>query len=160
MAGEFMSVDVKGLKELDDLLKSLPEQIQRKALAQANLAGAAVLKEEAKLRVPVRTDPSGPMKVGKKATKARLPGFLKASIKAWRIKKGAQGSVTHGVGTRGYAFYGKFLEFGTKYISPRPFLRPALDAAYLRAIEAVAAVLRTKIEKEIVKQAKGPSSTP
>lgn len=160
MAGELTTVDIKGLKELDDLLKSLPEQIQRKALAQANLAGATVLKEEAKSRVPVRSDPPGPIKVGKNASKARLPGFLKASIKAWRIKKGAKGSVTHGVGTRGMAFYGKFLEFGTKYISPRPFLRPALDAAYLKAIDAVAAVLRTKIEKEIVKQAKGPTSTP
>jgi HK97 gp10 family phage protein len=156
MAGEFMSVDVKGLKELDDLLKSLPEQIQRKALAQANLAGAAVLKEEAKSRAPVRSE-GGPMKVGKNASKARLPGFLRASIKAWRIKKGAQGSVTHGVGTRGYAFYGKFLEFGTKYITPRPFLRPALDNAYLRAIDAVAAVLKRKVEKEIVKQAKAPN---
>jgi len=157
MAGEFMNVDVKGLKELDDLLKSLPEQIQRKALAQANLAGAAVLKEEAKSRAPVRSDPPGPMKVSKGSSKGRLPGFLRASIKAWRIKGGAKGSVTHGIGTRGYAFYGKFLEFGTKYITARPFLRPALDVAYLRAIEAVASVLKQKIEKEIVKQAKGPN---
>jgi HK97 gp10 family phage protein len=156
MAGEFMSVDVKGLKELDDLLKSLPEEIQRKALASANLAGAQVLREEARSRAPVRSE-GGPMKVGKNASKARLPGFLRASIKAWRIKGSGKGSVTHGVGARGMAFYGKFLEFGTKYISPRPFLRPALDAAYLRAIEAVGKVLKQKVEKEIVKQAKGPN---
>ena len=152
MAGEIINVDVKGLKELDEFLKSLPEQIQRKALVQATSAGARVLRDSARGRIPVRTHPSGPIKVGKKASKARLPGYLRASLGVWRIKKGALGTVTYGVGARGYAFYGKFLEFGTKYINPRPFLRPALDNSYLWAIEAVASVLRQKIEKEIAKQ--------
>jgi len=140
MAGELFTVDVKGLKELDDFLRTLPEQIQRKALVQATAAGARVIRDSARGRVPVGHHP--PIKVGKKATKARLPGFLRASIGTWRIKNGARGTVTYGVGARGYAFYGKFLEFGTKYISARPFLRPALDAAYLRAIDAVGKALK------------------
>jgi len=150
VAGEITTVDVKGLKELDDFLRSLPEQIQRKALMQATAAGARVIRDSAKGRVPVGHHP--PIKVDKKASKARLPGYLRASIGTWRIKKGALGTVTYGVGARGYAFYGKFLEFGTKYITARPFLRPALDSSYLWAIEAVAAVLKQKIEKEIAKQ--------
>ena len=72
-----VTVEIKGLKELDQFLKSLPEQIQRKALVQANLAGAAVIREEAKLRAPVRSDTRA-MKVGKNSTKATLPGFLRA----------------------------------------------------------------------------------
>lgn len=149
-----VTVDIKGLKELDQFLKSLPEQIQRKALAQANLAGAAVIREEAKLRAPVRSDARA-MRVGKNSTKATLPGFLRASIRAWRLKKGSTSTVSHAVGVSGKAYYGKFIEFGTKYIAARPFLRPALDAAYLRAIEAVGKVLKVKIEKEIAKQGRG-----
>lgn len=156
MAGELTTIDIKGLKELDDFLRQLPEQIQRKALVQATAAGARVIRDGARGRVPVRAIPSGPIKVGKKATKARLPGYLRASIGTWRIKKAAKGTVTYGVGARGYAFYGKFLEFGTKYITARPFLRPALDALHLWAIEAVASVLRQKVEKEIAKQSRAP----
>lgn len=154
MAGEFTTVDIKGLKELDDFLKSLPEKLQRKALMQATAAGARVLRDSARGRIPVRVNPPGPMKVYKKASRARLPGYLKAALGIWRIKKGTTSTVTYGIGARGYAFYGKFLEFGTKYITARPFLRPALDSAHLWAIEAVASVLRQKIEKEIAKQAK------
>ena len=152
MAGELITTEVKGLKELDEFLKRLPEQIQRKALMQATAAGARVLRDSARGRVPVRANPPSPIKVSKGATKGRMPGFLRASIGTWRIKKGASGTVTYGVGSRGYAFYGKFLEFGTKYITARPFLRPALDSSYLWAIEAVASVLKQKIEKEIAKQ--------
>lgn len=154
MAGEITTVDVKGLKELDDFLKSLPEQIQRKALVQATAAGARVLRDAAKGRIPIRADPPGPIKVGRRSTRARLPGYLRAALGVWRIKKGSTSTVTYGIGARGYAFYGKFLEFGTKYIRARPFLRPALDSAHLWAIEAVASVLRRKIEREIAKTAK------
>jgi len=154
MAGEIINVDVKGLKELDEFLKTLPEKIQRKALMQATSAGARVIRDSARGRIPVRTNPRGPIKVGKDALKARLPGYLRASLGIWRIKKGAKGTVTYGVGARGYAFYGKFLEFGTKYITARPFLRPALDNSYLWAIEAVASVLKQKIEREIAKQSR------
>ncbi len=154
MAGEITTVDVKGLKELDEFLKNLPKHLQRKALAQANLAGAAVIRDEAKLRAPVRADARA-IRVGKNSTKATLPGFLKASIRAWRLKKGSTSTVSHAVGVSGKAYYGKFIEFGTRHISARPFLRPALDAAYLRAIDAVGKVLKQKIEREIAKQARG-----
>ncbi len=40
-------------------------------------------------------------------------------------------------------------------MAARPFLRLALDNAYLRAIEAVGKVLKVKIEKEIAKQGRG-----
>jgi HK97 gp10 family phage protein len=159
MAGEITTVDVKGLKELDQFLMNLPEQIQRKALTQATAAGARVIRDAAKGRIPVRSDPPGPMRASssKKSTKYRLPGYLRAALGVWRIKKGSTATVTYGVGARGYAFYGKFLEFGTRFITARPFLRPALDSSHLWAIEAVASVLKQKIEKEIAKQAKVPT---
>lgn len=150
----FKDVEVKGLKELDEFLKQLPEQIQRRALQQATLAGARVIRDSAAGRAPMRYFPPGPMKAYKSSSKYRLPGFLRASVKVWRLKKDAKGTVSYAVGARGLAFYGRFVEFGTRFVGARPFLRPALDAMHLWAIEAVAAVLRQKIEKEIAKQSR------
>jgi HK97 gp10 family phage protein len=54
-------------------------------------------------------------------------GVTKAEI-AFTIEIGAKGNVVEGiVGVkRGKAFYAKFLEFGTRKMPARPFLRPAV----------------------------------
>ena len=146
-----LQFEIKGLKELDEVLKTFPEKVQRNAIASACFAGAAVWREGAKGRVPVRTSPAGLVRMGKGA-QGRLPGFLRASIRVWK-KRGIQGgaTVTYGVGTRGYAFYGKFLEFGTSKMSARPGLRPAVDALVGWATEAMRARLEQRIAKFVLK---------
>ena len=47
----------------------------------------------------------------------------------------------------GDLFYGKFIEFGTVKMAPRPFLRPAYDQGKFPALEAMKARLIQRIEK-------------
>lgn len=147
-----LEFEIKGLKEFDEVLKTFPEKVQRSCIASACFAGATVWREGAKGRVPVRQEPSGLVRMGKGATKGRLPGFLRASIRVWK-KKGKEGgpTVTYGVGTRGLAFYGKFLEFGTSKMSARPWLRPAVDALVGWATEAMRSRLEQRIKRYVLK---------
>ncbi|MCB6184284.1 HK97 gp10 family phage protein [Leeia sp. TBRC 13508] len=141
-----------------DTLKPLPEMaLSKAALKRVGLAGGGVIKREAMQMAP------------------RLTGRLSRSIIAW-VPKSADGDVLVKVGpkidrarveNRGILskklagrrkgkkviyvvpWYGRFLEFGTKYIQPRPFMVPAatasenatLTAMYDRAVEESVAVL-------------------
>lgn len=147
-----LDFEVKGLKELDDVLRTFPEKVQRNCIASACFAGAAVWRDGAKGRVPVRSEPEGLVRMYKGATKGRLPGFLRASIRVWK-KRGVAGgpTVTYGVGTRGMAFYGKFLEFGTSKMAARPWLRPAVDALAGWAAEAMRSRLEQRIKRYVLK---------
>jgi HK97 gp10 family phage protein len=144
--------EIKGLKELDDVLKTFPEKVQRRCIASACFAGATVWREGAKGRVPVRSTPSGPIRMNKGGTKGRLPGFLRASIRVWKRRGMAGGpTVSYGVGTRGYAFYGRFLEFGTSKMAARPWLRPAVDALAGWAVEAMRSRMEQLIKRYVLK---------
>jgi hypothetical protein len=72
MAGEMLSVDVAGLKELDAALKQLPDRIARNVLRGAVRAGAAEIRNEAKLKAPVYT--------GQVSEGHPRPGTLKRAI--------------------------------------------------------------------------------
>lgn len=158
--------EVKGLRELDEALKRLPLEIQRKVLARAVLAGAGVIRDEARRLCPKNT------------------GALAKSIVAKR-KRQAGASVVYQVGPR--KFYGHMVEFGTapheikmqklgKMLklgrwrniyaasvehpgtAPRPFLRPAFDTSIDKATERFRMVLARAIERgEVVywKRTKG-----
>jgi HK97 gp10 family phage protein len=87
-------------------------------LDEAAKAGAEALAEEARKRAPVRT------------------GKLKASIATRKGTKGTKDRAEWVVFTG--VFYAHFVEYGTRKMSKRPYMRPAVDAGgYLEAIEAV-----------------------
>ena len=91
-AGE-VTVQVKGLKEMDAALAELAMNIQKRYMAIANREGAMVIMQYAKSLVPIRNlGHTGSVfrelvRVGKKSTKYRAPGFLKASVRVWRARK-------------------------------------------------------------------------
>lgn len=147
-----LDFEIKGMKELDGFLKAFPEKVQRNCIASACFAGATVWRDGAKGRAPVRSEPPGLVRMGSRSTKGRLPGFLRASVRIWK-KKGRDGgpTVTYGVGTRGMAFYGKFLEFGTSKMAARPWLRPAVDALTGWALEAMRSRLEQRIKRYALK---------
>ncbi len=138
-------VHVKGLAELQRTLAELPSRIQEKVLVGATSAGAKVLQDEMTARAPVRQD--GELKkLGRNSTKARLPGFLKASIGRKRTDRRSGTQVSYAVGVLGRAFYAIFYEFGSRHQTARPFIRPAAEAKQDAAVEAMAAKLRAGIE--------------
>lgn len=65
-------------------------------------------------------------------------GAARANLKATYTGGGTlyRVELTHGVP------YGKFLEFGTIYMSPRPILRPTLESGVQVAATAMGAVIR------------------
>jgi HK97 gp10 family phage protein len=146
---------IEGLAELKRALMQLPERIQSQGLAQAVYAGAAVIRDEARVRAPVYT---GPIEQGHPQ-----PGTLRKSIilkaireRSSRTTKVAFVLVRHGkkyekVGKRGRnldAFYWRFVEYGTKKMAARPFMRPAFEAKKMAAVEAIRDRLAARIFEE------------
>lgn len=155
------TVNISGLRELQDALKELPERVARNALSQAVNAGARVIREEARRMAPVYT---GPVSQGHPP-----PGTLKKAI----IQKGiaelsslfAQTvfvAVRHGkkyrkVGKKEInrdAYYWRFVEFGTANMSAHPFMRPAFEAKKQEAVDAIKDRLALRIEEEAQKLGK------
>lgn len=148
---EFNYRQTRGLAELHKALQQLPVEIERKLLQGALRAGLKEMQAAAKANVPVKS------------------GALRDSIKVrvrnkkdrWRLK----GSVVAGNKT---AYYAHMVEFGTAAhlikpknrkslffagvmrelvehpgAAPKPFMRPAFDAAAAAAINAFADKMRT-----------------
>lgn len=160
-SNEWGSTEVKGLKELNEALKELPERVARNVLRGAAGAGAAVIRKEAQHRAPVYT---GPISQGHPP-----PGTLKKAIRQSQQRQlsslvqqtfhisvratTARGKA--GVKALG-AYYWRFVEFGTSKMAARPFMRPAFEAKKLAAVEAIRAYMAERIPREADKLNKGP----
>lgn len=145
-----VTVQTKGLRELKKALDALPDKINKKVLDSAVRAGANVIKKEAQSNVnirPTQNDNEG----GKRN---RAPGSLRKGISVAKVK-GTGTRVHFVVGTRKKAFYGRFLEFGTKHIAPRPWLRPAYESKKAAAQAAFVKSLSRGLKREIKALGKG-----
>ena len=140
MAGELVTVEVKGLKELEDSLSTLGHTLAKRALRQALKAGGEVLLEAVKRHCPVWQE----------ATPQRRPGELRDALTAVIKLSGKEekGTVTIGVkydkadGSQSPAVYASFVEFGSIHNPhPKPFLRPGFDEAKDQALEKFEKVL-------------------
>lgn len=145
---------IGGGQELSDLLETLPGKIQKNIQRTALRAGAKVIMEEVKQRIPVAS------------------GELLRSTRISTAGKGVTASASVKVGSAA-AWYAHLVEFGTrphKITAPpgsalnvngtvtksvdhpgtqgRPFMRPAADAAFMPAIEAYKKKLRERMTKQ------------
>ncbi len=129
-----MGVEVKGLDELKRKLAQLPKVMRQRVLRNALAAGAREVRDEARRNAPVLT-----LGTSLKAP-YRKPGTVKKAINV-RTSKADRKAGDVGVfvnvrpakkGQRGAKnpddpFYWRFLEFGTKKMAARSFLRKAAD---------------------------------
>ena len=91
-------------------------------LLPAVTAGRLAIETQAKINCPVRT------------------GTLRRSINTQAEMQGQLKAVAHiGPNTN----YAPYVEFGTRRMSPRPYLRPAFESRKGEAIETIRAALRT-----------------
>jgi HK97 gp10 family phage protein len=146
---------IVGGRQLDDLLQTLPGKMQKNVNRAGLRAGAAVFLEEVKQRIPVAS------------------GDLRNSARVTTRAKGATVSASVKVGNR-VAWYSHLVEFGTKphdikskqpngslsfdgttvrsVMHPgtraQPFMRPAAEAGFPAAIQAVTAKIRQRLTKE------------
>lgn len=153
-------VNVKGLSDLAKALDTLPAKIQNNLMRGALRAGAKLVMAEAQ-HTAAFADRTGALRASLRiGTKLTKTGVM-ANVSAGKGKKGKDGKKATA------AFYARFIEYGTKPheirakkggllaigvshvhhpgITPRPFLRPALDVTAPAAVQASAQYLRNKL---------------
>jgi len=123
---------IEGLAELHQVLQGLPAKIERNIMRGALRAGTKIIKDQAVLGVPVDE------------------GNLKKSI---RIKTSSKRGVVRATVAAGKdeVVYASYVEFGTSKMTPRPFMRPALDSTKEAAIAAAVDYIKQRLDKELSK---------
>lgn len=154
-----ITVKIDGLKDLERYLKQLPEEIQKRPLRSAVSAGAKVILDEAKSRVPVdtgnlrkslyryrsrRDSPKGKetFLVGVRKGKAQYANT------AYNRRKGRVGKTYI---TQGEAYYWRFLEFGTSKIQAKRFIRDSFEQKKREAVDTMKTMLLKSIELQAKK---------
>lgn len=116
---------VRGAKELEALLKRLPPKVAKRVVNNGLRAGARVIRDEAKARVP-------------KLTGQLEKGIVVATVKG-EVKVGFKPPVSRRA---------HFTEYGTETQPAQPFMRPAIDTKGPEAIRKIGEVMGKGVEKE------------
>lgn len=142
---------IVGGRQLDDLLKTLPMKLQRNVSRAALRAGAAVMLQEVRSRIPVA---SGDLQRSARITTRARGGNISASVKvgnaiAWYAHLVEFGTRQHRITAKpgsAMRFAGvtvqSVLHPGTR---ARPFMRPAAEAGFAPAIRAVGNKFRERL---------------
>lgn len=153
-----VKVKVNGLAALAEALKALPPEIASKnggPLKTALRAAAVVIQTDAKTRAPVL---SGVTRDAISVLRDPRPGNVteRYVVKPTRSRR-VQRIVQTKDGNKGSnsAWYWHFIEFGTKFITARPFMRPAFDSQADNALNAFIAKLQAGIKRAAAKVARG-----
>lgn len=104
MSGGWVSFELKGMKELDEALRGLPEDLQRKALEAATREGAKIVLAEAQ-QTSQFSDRTGNLR---KSLKVKLNREAKQA-----------GGFSYHIGADARGFYGYFIEKGFTATGPR-----------------------------------------
>lgn len=147
--------NIRGGRELDQLLQTLPAKMEKNINRAGLRAGAAVLLAEVKQNIPVA---SGALRDSARITSRARGGSVSVSVKVGSFN----------------AWYAHLVEFGTRphVITPknpggalqfggittrsaqhpgsraRPFMRPALDTKLPEAIDAITKKIRERLSKQ------------
>lgn len=149
-SGELVTVEVKGLAELQEKLEALPLKVAKKGIRAALRAGGDVLRSEIITLAPKdtgflaehfgtkikmrRDELAGSAFIGPQG-KVDYPAFMSG---AYRIARNAKGKAKK-VGRVAVATVARYLEFGTSKMSKRPFITPAFDAKSAAILDAIVA---------------------
>lgn len=150
-----MTVDIKGLKELQNALNQLPEKIQGRPVRSAVGAAAKVVMDEAKRRVPIDTGQlckaiyrGRSRSMSAKGKETYVVGIRKGKAKyANTAKNRRMNRVGKSYQTRGEAYYFRYIEFGTAKMAAKPFLRPAFESKKNEAVRVMQQRLLEAIDK-------------
>lgn len=145
------AVKIKGLQQLNKFLQQLPAKVEANVLRGALREGAKPVMEAAKANVPVKT---GKLRDGIKSSTRLRKGRVTTSIRvtgkhAYIGKWMEYGVAAHQI----TAAKGGWLFFGGKYakavqhpgLSPRPFMRPALESQATAAVLAAANYMKKRL---------------
>lgn len=128
----------KGADEIAALFDEFPRQIAKRVALQSLLAAAKPFVTALKDNVPVRT---GNLRKSINARKAQ-PGRYAPKSDEVKIIIGPRSSKSGADG-----FYGRFLEYGTRKMKPRPWYRPVFDSQSQSMKSNLAKEVKSRIEE-------------
>lgn len=154
MAGsEYVTVDVKGLSQLQANMEALPQKVAKKGLRAALKRGGLVIRDAMVALAPkdtgflaehfnmrmkiMRDDLAGSIFIGPQG-KIDYPAYASG---AYNIKRRKNGKLAK-LGRVAVATVARFLEFGTSRSAKKPFMTQAFESYKARALEAITAALR------------------
>lgn len=112
------AVEIEGMPALLRVMREIgDDKFADKTFKQSLMAGARLVRTAARANAPVRKKPYPPKE-------NRKPGTLKRRITT-RVLRKKPGRVGARVVSR--RFYSRWLEFGTKTIAPRNFMKRSFD---------------------------------
>ncbi len=153
---DYLTFEIKGLKEMGDKLAQLPGKIARRALAAGVRQAANLVRDAARAKAPVGTKTYKDYR-----GKIHRPGLLKKSgVASKKLRpREWQNTALYGIGFSKRGFYGKFVERGKSKKhkqAPNPFVVPTLEEKGPAAIEALKERLGDELAK-IVREIPGLS---
>jgi HK97 gp10 family phage protein len=135
---EFVTVEVKGLRELQDKLEALPTKLARRGIRQALRAGADVIRSAMVANAPKDS--------GFLEEHIDVKTRLKSDLLAGSAFIGPNGKQVYPRNpkwpARTAALIAKWLEFGTSRMSKKPFMTQAFETRKEDALEAITEKLR------------------
>ena len=154
---------IDGLKEVQNALKELPKEIQKRPLRSAVSAGAKVIADDAINKAPQGETGNLRKSIYRYRSRSQSPtgketflvGVRKGKAKYSNTSRNRRlGRVGKTYQTQGEAYYWRFVEFGTSSQPARPFLRPAFENSKERAVQVMKERLGKAIETQARKLAK------
>lgn len=136
MVGQ-ITFEIRGAKEMENLLKELGPRVAGRIGDRALKAAAKIIIREAKRLVPIRTGSLKRSIVGVSSGRGRAANQRLVQI-GFRKPVSRRAHLT---------------EFGTRHSSAKPFMRPALDSQHSAALTAMVEVLADGIARAEFKQA-------
>jgi HK97 gp10 family phage protein len=137
-------MELKGFDSLVKKFNTLGRGIQNKIMSPALKAGAKVVLTESKRLAPVL---SGTLRKTLKVKK----GVRSRKAISWYVQTGTREKM--GISMDDKAYYPASVEFGTRKIKAKPYMRPALVNARTPAIKAVGEKMGEKMDDVLRKMA-------
>lgn len=132
---EVIRAKIEGLADIKAAFEGLGTEVSTKIGVAADRKAAQEFRDVLKDTAPYDPRP-----------KAREYGHLRENIRISRRRARRQGNIVFWV-TTGHAFWGMFLELGTKKMPKHPWMLPAFDVVKERLVSVQIDELRTGIDR-------------
>lgn len=150
-------------KAVDDMIAKmamLGDKYAKNATRRALNRGAAPIRDQARQNAAAVDDPLTPETIAKNIVIRNGRTRIKTDVKTRvGVLGGARNMEKYGEFTAGGkanpggdTWYWRFLEFGTRMMSPRPFMRAAMMSEQVTAYNNIVAAMTTELNKEIAKR--------
>jgi len=124
---------ISGFVELERALRQLPHELAGKVLAEGLTTAATPMERAAEQKAP-RSDHPG------------RGGHMADTIDL-RVASASDQEIALALGPDDQHFYGRYVEFGTRFAAAQPFMRPAFDEEARKTIDRLGPLLWQAIER-------------